>query len=829
MNKLLSILISVICFNSVLPLGAQDLIKNSKVTGICYAGNKVNKFYLPPPANFYRRSAAKTLATITVNYTGFSSQSKAAVEYAVLILENVLPADAKFTINASWEKISTSGVLAQSSITGYMGGFAINALNPMSFYPVALAEKISGKNLNDDVVGDITLSVNSSINWYLGTDGQTPTTKYDLVTVALHEICHGLGFFDSFDSDGTRGSMGISGLPIIYDTFIENFTGNKLADTLKFPDNSTDLQSQLVGGQVYFNGPLLKKYSTLSNYSALRAKLYAPSTFDAGSSISHLDESGTLRVNSLMTPFIDLGEAIHDPGKYTLSILGDIGWINTRIIHTPIGDTESHLTQIILSADIKSDTSYNHSKVGLVYSFNNFLTSDSLLLTSPGSNNTYRVSIPISSYNTQLQYYFFATDIFGRLYKSPSLIQDTKLIKNNRYHVFIGTDTAKPIITHTPVLYYLQTIDTIKFAAIATDNLGIDSVYVEYHVNNGPSTFIRLKKGKDDNYSTAFAAKSLALKGHDSISYKLYAVDTARVPNLAVSPKTGSYVTHIEEISNTVARYVTDFSNAAPDFFNLGFSISKPAGFAKSGLNSKHPYESPEDNNKTIDYVSILRHPLKFNESGLLFSFNEVVLVEPGITGSLFGSPDFFDYVILEGSRNFGKTWFKLIDGYDSRLVPSWETSYNSAITGNNSTFIGTESMLQKHIFLYKPSANISAGDTLMVRFRLFSDPFANGWGWVVEDLKISPLVDAVPEVINQTVSAYPNPGNGLIKISTGQQVSKDIRYRIFNSSGVCILDKTSKDSSELQIDISTHPAGIYFILVYLDDGIKTVKYSLIK
>ncbi len=828
MNKLLSVLITVFFFNSILPLDAQKLIKNSVITGKCYAGNKVNKYYLPPPANFYRRSASKALATITVNYTGFSSQAEAAVEYAVLILENVLPADAKFTINASWEKISTAGVLAHSSITGYVGGFAINGLNPLSVYPVALAEKIAGENLNDDALGDITLVVNNSINWYLGTDGQTPTTKYDLVTVALHEICHGLGFFDSFSSDGTLGSSGINGLPLIYDTFIENFTGNKLTDTLKFPDNSTDLQSQLVGGQVYFNGPLLRKYSTLSNYPALRAKLYAPSAFDAGSSISHLDESGTLRVNSLMTPFIDLGEAIHDPGKYTLSILGDIGWINTRIIHKPMNDTEAHLTQVILSADIKSDTSYNHNKVGLVYSSDNFLTFDSLLLTSPGLNNTYQTTIPISSYNTELQYYFYATDLFGRLYKSPSLIQDSKFIKNTRYHVFIGTDTVKPKITQTPVPYYLQSVDTIKFAATVTDNLGIDSVYVEYHINNGPSAFIRLKKGTDDNYSTAFPAKPLALKGHDSILYKFYAVDTARVPNLAVSPKTGSYVTRIEEISATVSRYETDFSNAAPDFFSIGFNISKPAGFAKFGLNSIHPYESPEDNNKTIDYVSILRHPLKFSESGLLVSFNEVVLVEPGIAGSLFGSPDFFDYVILEGSNNFGKTWFNLIDGYDSRFVPSWETSYNSAISGNNSTFTGTESMLQKHTFLYKPSANISAGDTLMVRFRLFSDPFANGWGWVVEDLKIGPLVDALPEVINHSVSVYPNPGDGHIKVSTGQ-IGKDIRYRIFSSSGVCIVDETTSDPSELQLDISSYPSGLYIIVVYLDDGIKTVKYSLIK
>ena len=37
-----------------------------------------------------------------------------------------------------------------------------------------------------------------------------------------------------------------------------------------------------------------------------------------------------------MTPYIDKGEAIHDPGKFTISILGDLGWINTRIIHKAV-------------------------------------------------------------------------------------------------------------------------------------------------------------------------------------------------------------------------------------------------------------------------------------------------------------------------------------------------------------------------------------------------------------------------------------------------------------------------------------------------------------
>ena len=76
---------------------------------------------------------------------------------------------------------------------------------------------------------------------------------------------------------------------------------------------------------------------------------------------------------------------------------------------------------------------------------------------------------------------------------------------------------------------------------------------------------------------------------------------------------------------------------------------------------------------EVLNILPCLRHPIKLNESGLLINFKEVVLVEPGEEGSLFGSADFYDYVILEASKDFGKTWFKLADGYDSRYSSSWE------------------------------------------------------------------------------------------------------------------------------------------------------------
>ncbi|MEI6048116.1 MAG: T9SS type A sorting domain-containing protein [Bacteroidota bacterium] len=823
MKKILLLLTGFLIAASVLKLQSQDLIKNSTVTGICYAGNKTNRIYIPPPDEFFKKNGSKSRGSIKIYYTGFSSQAIYAMEYAKSILEDMLPADTKLTILAIWDSNLEPDVLGQTSITGYAAGWGIDALNPMAIYPVALAEKIAGESLNDDLQGDIQLFINSSQSWYLGTNGYPPAGKYDLVTVALHEICHGLGFSDSFNTDGTFGEY--SSVPFIYDTFIENTVGNRLTDTLKFINPSTTLRSQLIGDQLYFNGPLLKNYCDANHFSPSRARLWAPSVWDPGSSISHLDENSTLQANSLMTPSIDYQEAIHNL-KYTFSILGDLGWINTRIIHIPKGDTEKPMTEVELSVTIRSDTLYVRDSVGVVFSFDNFLSSDTLFMTSPNYDDVFNTTINIPSYNSELQYYFFVEDCFSRLYRSPSLFERL------RYKSYIGVDTIKPVISHTPTVFYLETVDSIGFIATATDNIAIDSVYVEYKVNNGPSKYLNLKSGIPDSYSAGINARPLMLKGGDSIQYRIIATDSAIVVNTSVLPDTGYFVIKIEDISSTLESYSTDFTGAAADFFNIGFDISKPAGFNKFGLNTKHPYESPEVDGKSIDYTAMLRHPLKLNESGLLINFRELVLVEPGDLGSLYGSADFFDYVIIEGSKNFGKTWFSLADGYDSRYSSSWESAYNSSIVEGNSTFTGTESMLQKHTIFIRPSDNISAGDTLLLRFRLYSDPYAYGWGWVIEDLQINPLIDAVEKVNYDLVKVYPNPGNGLINISTAGAANenmKPFRYSIFNPAGICIIRDMASEGSGTLVNISGYPSGIYIIVLYRNDGLKTIKYSLIK
>lgn len=800
-------------------LRSQYLIKNSSVKNICYAGTKVNRIYVPPPKSFRYISGSKGGGKITAVYSGFTPEPKAAVDYAINILESVLPSDTRITVKISWTKISNANVLGNSLITGFATGWSIDAEMPVAYYPVTVAEKIAGKSLNEEHEADVELTLNSSAKWYLGTDGNTPVSKYDLVTVVIHELCHGLGFFDSMNAQNSVGTYGLAGIPIIYDKFVENLTGENLTDTAHFISGTSNLYLELVSGQLYFNGPLAKKY-----LSGNRARLYSPSTWDPGSSVSHLDETRTTATDALMTPFIDLGEAIHNPGNLTMSILGDLGWINTRILHRELKDTEENISELGIQVSILSDTLYNKDMVGMVYSFDNFNTFDTLMLSQLVNSNSYYGKINIPSYELKLGYYFFTSDVFSRLYRSPSLAE------KKPYTVYIGKDTTNPVINHTPAAYYFEKVDSLVLNATVTDNLGIDTVYIEYQINNGPLKYSGLTKGEPDLYKLKMSLNEETLIGGDTIKYKLFAIDLATARNVTVSPSSGSYKVHIEAIKPTVRSYSTGFSNAADDFFNSGFSIMQPSGFNSPGLHSEHPYKSPDQDYKNLEFSSVLRSPVIFNISGMVISFREVVLVEPGEEGSLFGFSDFYDYVIIEGSKDFGKTWFPLADGYDSRLIPSWEEAYNSSVNLQNSSYIGKESMMLEHVFFPDLRDKISDGDSLLFRFRLFSDPYAHGWGWAIDDLRINPLIDNSEELVTGMTKVFPNPGNGLINIALENENTAVYSYiSIYDIFGRCIMREVPFSGARFIINMSGNPPGLYLILINNGSNTKTIKYNLIK
>jgi len=794
------------------PVSGQDIITKTSLRTVCYAGKGVKNIYIPPPEEFYRKEGG---ATITVVYKGFNSLAKNAFQYAVDILSSLLPSNTTINIKAEFKQLSDPGVLAQASATYFIRGSAINAFDPRAYYAAPLAEKIAGKSYNGATEPDVEISINSLASWYTGTSGDTPSSMYDLVTVVLHELIHGLGFFDSYTVVDSVGTYGFYGIPVIYDKFVVNKNNIKLADTLIFPNPSGRLKSELTGNNVFFNGPVV---SALNNGNGI--KLFAPSVWSSGSSIAHFDEALTPSADALMTPYIDRGEAIHSPGKLARALMGEIGWINTVFIHNKLSDTEDSLEYVDLKTLIVSDTTFNSDSAGVVYSFGNQTGQDTLYLNRDAEDDTFFANIPVPEYNTVFRYSFFVKDCFNRTFRFPSASDSASV------SIYIGTDTVKPVVIHTPREMIFSISPYLGITADAADNIGIDTVFLEYRLNEGSIMFAGMRKKEEESFYADIDFSSFGLQEGDTISYRITAIDKSRAGNTKTIPENGYFNIPVERVFEPSVSFSTDFSDASGRFINRGFDIITPPGFAGPALHTRHPYESPEKDFDSVEYTSVLKVPFLVDNSGVTIRYNEIVLVEPGETGSVFGSEDFYDYVIIEGSTDFGNNWFPLIDGYDSRIFPAFLNAYNSAISGMNSTYSGKQSMFQGRQFTSITSPKFSNGDTLLIRFRLFSDPYANGWGWAIDDLNIKSITTSIAPLKMNSLLIYPNPGNGIIYFAPEQDKAMgDIICSIRSISGTEIKSSVSDGLNGFVLDISDQPAGIYLIYLRNGSNISTIKY----
>ncbi|MCB0494991.1 MAG: T9SS type A sorting domain-containing protein [Cyclobacteriaceae bacterium] len=395
---------------------------------ICPASYISSNLRIPAPPNFLEnvanaRTASSENAHIIVTYHGFDDNPEAqeAFQYAVDIWASILHSDVPIYLDAKFSDLG-SGVLGSAGTTLLLKDFD-GAPNDSTWFNIALAEKIAGKDLNIPGEPDISASFSSTANWYLGTDGNTPSSQHDFVTVVLHEIGHGLGFFalDSFDDSNNSGTRN----PGAYDNYIINGNGTMIYE---LPNNSTELGDFLTSSNLFINSP-----STVSLNGGFKAKIYAPSTYNSGSSISHWDDNtfdGTQ--NALMTHAIATGESIHDPGPNMMGLFTDMGWINTRLKHHNKLIVNSLTDAIPISVTITTDTTLTMEQPVLHYSYDDFVSQTDQMLNDDG-NGTYSFSIPNPGVVSTLKYYISGvTDALGRGYTAPSngAFRYTTLIRN---------------------------------------------------------------------------------------------------------------------------------------------------------------------------------------------------------------------------------------------------------------------------------------------------------------------------------------------------------------------------------------------------------------
>ncbi|OFX52817.1 MAG: hypothetical protein A2066_16705 [Bacteroidetes bacterium GWB2_41_8] len=806
-------LVLVLLFVSVYTAFGQNAWKKSGIIldpPVCYASDEIHSSFIEPPREYYERlkSASTQKANIEVTYTGFSNEAMQAFEYAVSIWESLIYSPVTIRIKANFTSLA-KGTLGSCGPTVYYKNFnSTQKIN--TYYPVALVEKMLGEEVNGVNQFDIVGNFNKDFtNWYFGTDGKTPAFKYDFVSTVLHELAHGLGFAGNLDSQSGKGgySYNYEMLAGIFDSFITDKNGNKLVKTSIYPNPSVALHQGLTSGFLEFA-------TKLSGNEIPR--LYAPATWDGGSSVYHLDETtyAASDTNSLMTPFAASGEAVHTPGPNSLAIMYEMGWKSISVKHKPLKDIEFVSGPIDFSAEIKSDYDLDSTKLYLVYSGNRFLKSDSVLLkpTDISANFSARLSNIQSS---SLSYFFSVTDVMNRRFVYPSNAPA------NNLSFKIGIDKTPPVVAHEAIKYMLVSENSVKINAEVTDNIGIKSARVEYFINGGLIQTVLMQNEANDTFTGNLAFPSGTLKDGDKISYRIAATDVSSQSNVGRSPESGYNIFYIQGIQAPVERYVNNFDTETNDFIGSDFNVSKVTGFDSPALNSAHPYLSPDTDDTNFNFIAILKYPIILKMGGKM-SFDEVVLVEPGETGTKFGDEEFWDYVIVEGSKDGGTNWKPLINGYDSNAQKTWYLLFINSTSGQNSTGVPTKSLFVKREFELLANGNFQAGDTIQVRFRLFSDPYSHGWGWIIDNLAIQDYkTDANSLAISEgEVSFFPNPASDRLNLQLQtKNTIGNLVLKAFNSSGKLVYNQQFKvGSTEFQtsVDLANYIPGLYlFSLEY--------------
>lgn len=216
----------------------------------------------------------------------------------------------------NWEDLGED-TLGYTTNPTFVLGTESESLRDDSYYQPALAASLVGDDVIDSTSPHVSMTLNAASPWHMSTSSGAPSDKYDLPTIALHELTHGLFFSGSLQKIGSNGAEFEDDIPSRFDEFIEV---EKDIAVLKNCEGE-DLYNAIRSPNLRFHAP----------GNIIKMGLYAPRSFVRGSSIYHFNnytfqddcrynKIGVSGCSDLMTPVLDQGYTRRNVGETTMRV-----------------------------------------------------------------------------------------------------------------------------------------------------------------------------------------------------------------------------------------------------------------------------------------------------------------------------------------------------------------------------------------------------------------------------------------------------------------------------------------------------------------------------
>jgi hypothetical protein len=483
-----------------------------------------------------------------------------------------------------------------------------------------------------------------------------------------------------------------------------------------------------------------------------------------------------------------------------------------KILHTPLPNTQNVTGPYVINCQIVPLSGNTITYAKIFWSRNNAAVTDSINLTH-GSGNNYSGNIPGNGTSSTYRYYLKAVDNTGKFNIAPAGAPASLFT-----FYAIGTDTSKPVITHTPIGNYPRYNWPSPVYCSVTDPLGIDSVRVSWYKGAaGQYKRFNLVRGAGNYWSGFFNSDTTQVAVGDTIFYRIIARDASAQHNMDSTAQYNFRIINQAVVTigtgtiSTGWPYFTFYMDSRTDMLYLGSEIKQGTGgyITHIGFDVINASVQTMKGFKIKMQNTTANSITAFTSSGWTIAYDGTYTV-PGSGWQMIQLQNPFYY---QGGKNL--------------LI---EICYNDSVFTSNTNVNGTAATnrnLHEHLDLFSGDGCVQITTpgvfyTELPNIRLIINPGPN--------IGIQQIGMEIPDkyILSQN---YPNPFNPVTKITFAIPKRGLVSLKVYDVLGRVTAELVNEIKTAgnylIDFDASGFASGVYFYKLEVN-GFSDVKRMII-